>query len=33
MTAKEMFERVLGIHFDLAKTFGNEIATELIVIP
>ena len=33
MTAKEMFERVLGIHFDLAKTFGREIATELIVIP
>ena len=33
MTAKEMFERVLGIHFDLAKTFGREIATELIIIP
>ena len=24
MTAKEMFEKSVGIHFDLAKTFGRD---------
>lgn len=33
MSAKEMFERVLWLHFDLAKTLWSEIPTEIIIIP
>lgn len=33
MTAKEMFQRVLWLHFDIIKVLGNELPTEVIIIP